>query len=547
MNERQTDILIVGGGVGGCAAALAVASMGRQVVITEETDWLGGQLTSQAVPPDENPWIEKGACTRRWTQFREGVRQYYRDWYPLTAAARNNVHLNPGNGSVSRLCHEPRVAVAVIEQMMAYDRCRGNITVLYRHKPVAVDMRGDMVGAVTLLDLDTGNETTITAAYTLDATELGDLLPLAGVEYVSGSESQAETGEPHALPGDSDPDDVQSFTWCFPMAYDSSPGASHVIDKPATYDFWRNYVPTLQPAWTGPLLDWITVHPITLGPVYRVLFAEDQPAGATVASSALWRYRRIITSEHFAADDAPHETTVVNWPQNDYWEGNVIDKPADVVATHLEASRQLSLSFFYWLQTEAPRGATWDGQWRYRDERGYPELYLRPDLTGTTDGLAMAPYFRESRRIRAAFTVTENHVGTEARAAAGFDHATPFEDSVGIGCYRIDLHPSTAGRNYVDIASRVFQIPLGALIPQRVENLLPACKNLGVTHITNGCYRLHPVEWNIGEAAGLLAAHCMDEDVRPREVHANPKRLQAFQSLCRAQGFTLEWAQPDGV
>jgi hypothetical protein len=71
-----------------------------------------------------------------------------------------------------------------------------------------------------------------------------------------------------------------------------------------------------------------------------------------------------------------------------------------------------------------------------------------------------------------------------------------------VGSYRIDLHPTTRQRTYVDISSWPFQIPLGALIPVRVENLLPACKNLGVTHITNGCYRLHPVEWNIGEAAG---------------------------------------------
>ena len=54
--------------------------------------------------------------------------------------------------------------------------------------------------------------------------------------------------------------------------------------------------------------------------------------------------------------------------------------------------------------------------------------------------------------------------------------------------------------------TRPFQIPLGALLPIRVENLLPACKNLGVTHITNGAYRLHPVEWNTGEAAGMIAS-----------------------------------------
>ena len=99
--------------------------------------------------------------------------------------------------------------------------------------------------------------------------------------------------------------------------------------------------------------------------------------------------------------------------------------------------------------------------------------------------------------------VTEQHVGYEAREGRP---AETFYDSVGVGSYRIDLHPSTSQRNYIDISSWPFQIPLGALIPIRVENLLPACKNLGVTHITNGCYRLHPVEWNIGEAAGHLAA-----------------------------------------
>ena len=49
MKEVRTDILVAGGGVGGVAAALAAVSLGRRVVLTEETDWLGGQLTSQAV------------------------------------------------------------------------------------------------------------------------------------------------------------------------------------------------------------------------------------------------------------------------------------------------------------------------------------------------------------------------------------------------------------------------------------------------------------------------------------------------------------------
>ena len=225
----------------------------------------------------------------------------------------------------------------------------------------------------------------------------------------------------------------------------------------------------------------------------------------------------------------PHEVTLVNWPQNDYWEGNIVDQPEDEVARYLEEARQLSLSLLYWMQTEAPRP---DGG------VGYPGLYLRPDMVGTSDGLAKYPYIRESRRIRALFTVTETHVGTEARAG---QPAQRFDDSVGVGSYRIDLHPSTGGDNYIDISSLPFQIPLGALIPVRVENLLPACKNIGTTHITNGCYRLHPVEWNIGEAAGLLAAFCLSRETPPHAVYESPGLLADFQALLVRQGIELDW------
>ena len=129
-------------------------------------------------------------------------------------------------------------------------------------------------------------------------------------------------------------------------------------------------------------------------------------------------------------------------------------------------------------------------------------------------------------------------MGSEAR---GKPEAETFRDSVGVGSYRIDLHPSTGGDNYIDVSSLPFQIPLGALIPVRVENLLAACKNLGVTHITNGCYRLHPVEWNIGEAAGALAAHAVRTKQTPRAIRANKKTLGEFQTGLRAQGFELSW------
>jgi hypothetical protein len=168
---------------------------------------------------------------------------------------------------------------------------------------------------------------------------------------------------------------------------------------------------------------------------------------------------------------------------------------------------------------------------------------------GTEHGLAKKPYIRESRRIRAAFTVKEQHVGTEARnnitgKPEGEVTAAHFPDSVGIGSYRIDLHPSSGGDNYIDISSLPFEIPLGALIPVRMKNLIPACKNIGTTHITNGCYRLHPVEWNIGESAALLAAYCSEMNLQPRQIHDSQSHIEDFQSFLTQNGVENRWPTP---
>ena len=112
----KADVVIAGGGLGGCAAALAALRNGLNVILTEETDWIGGQLTSQGVPPDEHQWIETHGSTRLYRDLRTAIRQYYIRNYPLTDTARTNKILNPGDGSVSRLCHEPRAALAVLER-----------------------------------------------------------------------------------------------------------------------------------------------------------------------------------------------------------------------------------------------------------------------------------------------------------------------------------------------------------------------------------------------------------------------------------------------
>ncbi|HWQ55887.1 MAG TPA: FAD-dependent oxidoreductase [Bryobacteraceae bacterium] len=531
-NEIRCDVAVIGGGTGGCAAALAAARNGMRVVLSEETLWIGGQLTSQAVPPDEHPWIEAFGGTRSYRAYRNAVEDYYRRNYPLTEAARARARLNPGDGSVSRLTHEPRVSLAVLEDMLAPYVSGGRVVVLRRHKAVAADVEGNRIRSVSLKDFEDGRTLTVHAPYFIDATEMGDLLPLARVEYVTGAESRGQTGEPHA-PETAQPANMQAFTCCF--AVDWLAGEDHTIDKPEEYAFWRDYVPAMRPPWPGKLLSWSMSDPASLKE--RPVFFDPSLKHRPARMLNLFLYRRIAHKENFAPGAYPSDITLVNWPHNDYWLGNLFEVSEDEAARHLKRGKQLSLALLYWMQTEAPRP---DGG------QGWPGLRLRRDLVGTADGLAMYPYVRESRRIRAEFTVLEQHVGTDARmSVTGKSRAEvsaeTFPDSVGVGSYRIDLHPSSGGDNYIDVSSLPFQIPLGSLIPKRVDNLLAGCKNLGVTHITNGCYRLHPVEWNIGESAGLAAAHAVRTRNTPRAIRNTPALLRDFQASIEQQGVEIAW------
>jgi hypothetical protein len=520
--EIKCDVAVIGGSFGGVAAALAALRSGCRVVLTEETAWVGGQVTSQAVPPDEHAWIEQFGATASYRAYRQAVREYYRQHYPLTAEARRRVALNPGDGSVSRLTHEPRVSLAVLEAMLAPYASSGQLTVLTRYRPTAADTQGDRVRAVTVTGLDSGRALTVEAPYFLDATEQGDLLPLAKVEYVTGFESRRETGEPHA-PEQAQPANIQSFTVCFALDYEK--GADHTLEQPAEWAFWRDYVPQLRPAWPGKLLSWEYSNPVTLKP--RRLVFNPEVADPEPGVLNLWMYRRIANRANFTPGAYASDITLVNWPQNDYWLGNLHEVPAAEAERHLKRAQQLSLSLVYWMQTVC----------------GWKGLRLRGDVTGTEHGLAMYPYIRESRRIRAETTIVEQHVSPEARGRKDESVGEVYPDSVGVGSYRIDLHPSSGGDNYIDVSSLPFHIPLGALLPRRVENLIPACKNIGTTHITNGCYRLHPVEWNIGESAGHLAAQALRVKEPPRQIRKDAKRLKDFQSQLQLAGIEVTWPQ----
>lgn len=524
--EISADLVIIGGGLGGCAAALAAARNGLDVIMTEETDWIGGQITQQAVPPDENKWIETFGGTRSYQNFRTGIRDFYRRNYPLTEKVRADKFLNPGNCWVSRIGCEPRVALAVLYEMLAPFLGNGRVRILLNHKAVSAATHGDRVEAVRVLDRDSGHELILHAPFFADATEQGDLLPLTKTEYAIGAEARSETGELHAKDV-AEPDNLQGFTFCFALDYLA--GEDHTIDRPRDYSYWHDFMMTTSAQKS-----------------YRFLSLDENDSKKIgfdpEARKGFWTYRRIADRDLFAPGFYRGDLTIVNWPQNDFSFGLICDVSDVEVKKQLERAKQLSLSLCYWLQTEAPRP---DG------DTGWKGLRLRPDIVGTTDGLAKYPYIREGRRIKAEFTVLEQHVTTAERMKeSGLNkdevRATPFEDTAGIGSYGMDLHITTTGDHSKFGSTLPFQIPLGALIPRRVENLLPACKNLGVTHLTNGCYRLHPIEWNIGEAAGALAAFCVAQKKLPREVRNKKELLADFQKLLRNDGVRLDWPKTAG-
>ena len=290
MKELETDLLIVGGSTGGVAAALGASLNGIRVIMTEQYDWIGGQLTSQCIPPDENEWIEHSGGTQRYRNFRTAVRNYYKKFLPLNKSALANEKLNPGQGWVSRICMLPGIAHQTLQQMLIGPITTGKLTIFNNTIPISADLKDSnsaKVRSVTVKSLLTGEMTTIKAKYFIDGTDLGELLPLTKTEYVTGAESQKQTGELHAVTGDAEPENVQGFTWCFPMGYDDRKGANHIIDKPEMYEYWRDFIPPVHPPYVGKLLSWVDAHPLTLEPRQMTLFPDTAFTKKTNAASAL--------------------------------------------------------------------------------------------------------------------------------------------------------------------------------------------------------------------------------------------------------------------
>ena len=500
--QQFCDVVILGGGLGGSAAALVATQRVRHVCMTDPTNWVGGQMTSQGISAfDDNEWIETTGATRSFQVLRQKIREHYAPL--LREGIKADSSLNPGLCWVSYECSEATVDHAILRSMLEPYVRSGKLSLFLRTAPVAVVKQNDTIQSVVVYGFESRRFLRLTGTVFIDATELGEFLPLAGADFVTGAEARTETGEPDA-PMQADPSAAQSFTYAFVLEQ----RAKHRdIAKPTGYE---NYAPHF--SFQATDADGKT-------------YSYGMYAKLAGTPGSFWTYRRLIAAEQFKPGTFSSDLSMINWDSNDVCDQGLLSADPMEEARALQHGKQVSVAFAWWLQHDVPRDD--------RNGTGYPDVAMVDQALGSADGLSQFPYVREARRMKALRTIHEQDVATGGARAVAFD------DSVGIGQYPIDIHACGSSPHLPP--SKPYQIPLGAVLSRNVSNLVAASKNIGTTHITNGAYRVHPTEWAIGSAAGMVASAAVEQRVAPREILRVPARLRELQWALITAGQPLVW------
>ncbi len=423
--------------------------------------------------------------------------------------------------------------------------------------------------------------------YVIEATETGEIVALADVPYRLGIDPRSSF-EPSSSSIDGDPYCTQGFTYTFAMEATEDP-QEH--EKPPFYDRHQNYysyelerlanfnlVFTYRRIWspesgnlekfrgiefTAPTPGDISMQNWTWGNDYRPGTAEDNLV-----------YTR-------------NQLKILGQLEPGGWMGGLRTKT-------LSRGEDHALGYFYWLV----RGTT-DSQLGDGVKKPYPNHRLLRGLDspiGTVHGLSKYPYIREGRRIigrvspgySQGFTVTEIDIsradykdeyypqnlnsqtyrqlwtkigGREAVINKDMDidkitrrtRSSIYPDSVGIGHYAIDFHPcmnespaekagnkEREGERQGAGQAYPFQIPLRAMIPQEIDNLIVAGKSIATSHIAAAAYRVHSFEWSSGAAAGITAVFALEEGIMPYQLvdesFLQEKQLQLLKKRLKESG-----------
>jgi hypothetical protein len=453
MHQISTDVLVVGGGTGGTAAAIQASRRGAKTILVSEFNWLGGMLTSAGVcAPDGN----------ELAAWQTGLFAAY------LQELKKKQPVGLDNAWVSLFTYHPRIGAEVFADWV---KQIPNLNWISGYEPLAVSKRGNKITAVEFSDF------IIEAKIIIDGTELGDLLALADVPFRWGWELQSKFNE---------------------------------LSAPVEQNKLTAKYPVQAPTWVFMLQDYDNIKHCRSERLFAPTTDTSKFNGAwdSYGAEKFLNYGRLTDDLY-----------MINWPicGNDYGEGlnRLVASKAEQQQFLTEAYDH-SYSFAAYLQSELGS--------RY----GLAENIFPQENNNLDCAFALHPYYRESRRLRGQVTITEQDI---LPVKDGSVAQLPINErgevnAIAIGNYANDHHYpgfdfplqsksiSWGGR----LTGTPFAISYQALVPESTEGLLVCEKNISVSHIANGSTRLQPVVMNIGQAAGMAAALCIEFNCQPPEL-----------------------------
>ncbi len=581
------DVLVAGGGLGGVASALEALRLGQKVCLTEITDWLGGQVSQQGVSAlDEGRSENKEVLfSKQYKEFRRRVRKHY-----------GGEH-NPGKCWVSQLCFSPQVGAQVLEEMLEPYQRSGQLVVLTNTVIQDLELNAHQILSVTAIthipkDPKQGVNSLPLSHFiedwynpipsprfakqrlslvpasrqnqqlkwiVIDATETGELLPLAGVPYRLGTDRQTPR-EPSARATGTDPYCTQAFTYSFVIEHTFFP---QFPSKPAEYDS----------PFHGPSYSFGEE-----GNTFPVIFSYRRIKSDVYPGDFLIK----MIQQFFQLGDVIYlgDQSLQNWAWGNDWRLSTATSNLVLTQQQLEAQGQLTkgnwrgglrssaladaethaYGYYYWLVTGTTDAQIQKVNPQYSKPYFLQYAFLKgaDSPMGTEHGLSRYPYIREGRRIigrpstgySEGFTIYETDLNGQGSSMGNSKPTRFFPDSVGLGQYPLDFHSCIINENFaaspyearilLSPQYKAYQVPLRALIPQKIDNLLAGSKNIATSHITNAAYRIHATEWAIGAAAGNTAAFALRNNVIPAEVANSDTLLKALQTQLVKQGNPIE-------
>lgn len=572
------EVVVVGGSLGGVAAAFHAMQSGAITCLIELTPWLGGQISSQGVSAldESHTMIAEQRFSRSWSDFKQLI-QSQKVQLPAWANLSPETQVAELNSCwVGRLCFPPEAGANAAEALLQsakakasgsrwgtaiafkgaeFDATGQEITAIYAVRrvhhpstqPEVVQSKGRLSQEIASwyswsanaefekfplrLEAPPGKRLIV-----IDATDTGELVGWAGIPHRLGSEAKTTSGEAHAAERDN-PDCTQAFTFPFVLALHDDRGKSLATLAQFEPEF--------------PLHEHLQAYSLNGTPMF--------------AGRSLFNYRRIVSTtrnDPFGSMPDIGDMTAINWTQGNDW--NLMTHPLILNSKNVKAAGQqhnwlggLSVIALKHAEEHALLFARWLLQQANLEEADLPLTYLSGADTpmGTASGLSMTPYIREGRRImgrqaygQPAFMLREADLRLDLPGGRDFS-----ETAIALAHYDVDMHgcryrnwqPSgeATSAHASELEIRPLQIPLESIIPQGVSNLLIGGKSLAVSHIVNAVTRTHYSEWGIGAAAGATSGWLMTK--APEEMSAAdiiPKKLMPnLQQYLIDQGLQLSW------